>query len=371
MDIKETIKKMQDGNLSRRDFSKALAAVGLATTMVPLASKPSLAADEAIYYTWSGYDIPEIYPGYIEKHGASPETPIFGDAEESFTKVRAGYQVDVMHPCSNNIPRWRTAGILQAIDTSRLSNWNDVVPALQGLPGTQFNGEQWFIPWDWGQTSVTYRTDLYDLEGEEESWGMLWNEKYAGRMSIIDASEDSWWCAAIYAGVDTDNLQDADFEKVLALMKQQQELLRFRQSDMTTVEQALASGEIVAAMTWNSSPLELQNQGIPVKFADVKEGALTWVCGLVMTHDAPHVDKAHDLIDAMLSTEAGRFIIEDYGYGHSNTKSFDLVSDEALAARGLAKDVESILSKGTFLQAQSEEIEQKINRDWADLISSM
>jgi len=372
MDINDTIKKIKNRDMTRRDFAKAFAAVGLTTTMMPMMPRTGHAAgDEAIYYTWSGYDIPEIWPAYLEKHGQPPETPIFGDAEESFTKVRAGFQVDVMHPCSNNVPRWKSAGILQPIDTSRLSNWNDVIPALQSVEGTQFNGEQWFVPFEWGQTSVTYRTDLIDLEGEEESWGILWDEKYAGRLSIIDAAEDSWWCAAIYAGIDTKNITEEDFKTVLNLLKQQQELLRFRQSDMTTVEQALASGEIVAAMTWNGSPLALLNQGIPVKFANVKEGALTWVCGLVLTADAPHYDKAHDLIDAMLGTDCGEFLIMDYGYGLSNAKSVDAVSVEDLAARGLAKDPMSILSNGTFLLAQTEEIEQKINRDWGDLISSM
>ena len=371
MDIKDTIKRMRNRDLSRRDFNKALAAVGLTTVVMPITAKRSHAADEAIYYTWSGYDIPEVWPGYVEKHGVAPDTPIFGDAEESFVKVRAGFEVDVMHPCSNNVPRWKSAGILQPIDTSRLSNWADVVPTLQSVKGTVFDGQNWFVPFEWGQTSVTYRTDLFDLEGQEESWGMLWDERYAGRLSIIDAAEDSWWCAAIYAGIDTDNLTDEGMKKVLDLLKKQQELLLFRQSDMTTVEQALASGELVAAMTWNSSPLTLTSQEIPVKFANVKEGALTWVCGVVLTKDAPHYDKAHDLIDAMIGQDAGKYCIEEFGYGHANGKAFDLVSEEDLAARGLTKDPTNVLSAGTFLEAQSEEIEQKINRDWGELISSL
>ena len=371
MDIKDTIKRLQNRDLSRRDFNKALAAVGLTTVVLPMTAKTGHAAEEAIYYTWSGYDIPEIWPAYLEKHGNPPDTPIFGDAEESFVKVRAGFVVDVMHPCSNNVPRWRSAGILQPIDTSRLSNWPDVVPALKEVKDSHFEGQHWFIPFEWGQTSVTYRTDLYDLQGQEESWGMLWDERYAGRLSIIDAAEDSWWCAAIYAGIDTDNLTDEGMKKVLDLLKQQQDLLLFRQSDMTTVEQALASGELVAAMTWNSSALQLTNQEIPVKFANVKEGALTWVCGMVLTSDAPHYDKAHDLLDAMIAPEVGKFVIEEYNYGHSNARAFDMVDDAVLQARGLTRDPMLILGAGTFLRAQTEEIEQRINRDWAELVSSI
>ncbi len=244
-----------------------------------------------------------------------------------------------------------------------------MIPRLTSISDARHNGEQWFVPFEWGQTSITYRTDLVELEDGEESWGLLWDERYAGRLSIIDAAEDAWWCAAIYAGVDTDNLDDEALATVLDLLRQQRDLLRFRQSDMTTVEQALATGELVAAMTWNSTPLELTRQGLPVRFADVKEGALTWVCGTVLTSNAPNYDKAHDLINAMIAPEVGRYVIEEFGYGHSSSAAFDLVSDADLAARGLPKDPGELLDKGVFLKAQSEEIETKINRDWGEMIA--
>ena len=107
-------------------------------------------------------------------------------------------------------------------------------------------------------------------------------------------------------------------------------MIRTYTDDETTLEQALASGELVAAMTWDASAVVLKGQGVPVTFANVKEGALTWVCGPIIHKDAPHIDKAHDLIDAMLSTETGKWLISENGYGHSNAKSFDLFTDEEL-----------------------------------------
>jgi spermidine/putrescine-binding protein len=101
----------------------------------------------------------------------------------------------------------------------------------------------------------------------------------------------------------------------------------------------------------------------------VKEGGLTWVCGLALTKNAPHYDKAHDLIDALLSPESGEFCIGENAYGHSNAKSFDRFSEEALTAMALSKDATAVLAAGVFLVAQPEEIEQKINRDWGELIS--
>ena len=367
MDINRFKDKLAAGTLSRRELNKALAAVGLAAVTMPMVPGGARAEEQAIYFTWSGYDIPEVLSAYIEKHGEKPDTPLFADNEETFIKMQAGFQVDVAHPCSFHVDRWRDAGIIQVIDTSRLSNWGDVFPDLKTLQNTQLDGEQWFVPFDWGQTSITYRTDIVDLEGKEESWSLLWDERYTGKLAMMDAAEDAWWCAAIYAGVDIDNLTDADIATVRVLLEKQRPLLRFYNNDMTTVEQALASGELVAAMTWNSSPLELINQGLPVRFMTPKEGALTWVCGMVLAAGAPHYDKAHDVIDALIAPESGIFLIEDYGYGHSNMKAFDAVAEDVLLARGLSKDPLEIIEAGIFIPGISPELNTKIERDWSEM----
>jgi len=368
MNITEFKEKLSAGALNRREFNRVLASVGLTAVAMPLGSKIARAEEQAIYFTWSGYEVPEVLQAYIEKHGEGPETPLFADNEETFTKMRAGFQVDVAHPCSFHISRWRDAGIIQAIDTSRLSNWGDVFPELQSLKNTQFDGEQWFVPFDWGQTSITYRTDLVDWQGED-SWALLWDKRYEGRLAMLDAAEDAWWCAAIFAGVDVENLSDADIAKVRALLSEQRPLLRLYSSDMTTVEQALASGELVAAMTWNSSPQELIRQGVPVRFMNPKEGALTWVCGMVLAADAPHYDKAHDVIDALIDPRSGIFLIEEYGYGHSNMKAFEAVEEDVLVARGLSKNPLELIQGGVFIPNAGVDITTKIETDWNEIRS--
>ena len=106
---------------------------------------------------------------------------------------------------------------------------------------------------------------------------------------------------------------DAAFDKIAAVMREQRPLIRTYTDDTTTLEQALSAGEMVAAMTWNSSAALLKSEGVPVKFAKPKEGALTWVCGLMVHKDAPNIDRAYDVIDSLLSVESGKFMINDYG----------------------------------------------------------
>jgi spermidine/putrescine transport system substrate-binding protein len=328
------------------------------------------AKDQATIFTWGGYDDPAAFGPYIAKHGEPPNMATFGGSEEALTKMRAGYVVDVSHPCNQGIPRWVATGLFQTVDTSKLSNWPDIMPELYNLEGNISDGRPYMVPWDWGQTSVTYRTDLFDLQGQEESWGMLWDERYKGRLGSLASAGDAWWCGAIYAGVDfAEFATDESFEKVAKLMRQQRPLIRVYTDDETTLEQALASGEIVAAMTWNASAVTLKSQGVPVKFAEPKEGALTWVCGLIIHKDAPNLDKAHDLIDSMLSVETGKWLISEQGYGHSNIKSFDEFSAEELAELGLSSNPGDILSAGKFQIPQTQEFETRMNKEFEEIMA--
>ena len=339
--------RLASGPVSRRSLLRSLAAVGVGVTIMPAIPRRATAAGkQANLFTWSGYEIPELHGAYKEKHGSYPDFSIFADEDEAFQKMRAGFTPDVMHPCTYNVGRWRDADLLQPIDTSRLSNWGDVISSLKTLEGTQEDGKQWFIPFDWGNTSILYRTDLVDLE--EESWGLMWDERYKGRLATFGSIDETVPYAAIYAGIDPYNMSPAEMETVRKLLQKQRPLIRFYASDNTSIEQALASGEIVAGSTWNGSVATLKAQGLPVAFLNPKEGIMTWVCGLVIHKDAPNLDKAHDLIDSMLSVEAGIEMLNVIGYGHANARAFEKVSDETLEAVGLGRDAEAFLKKGIF-----------------------
>ncbi len=347
MEKMEFLDRLAEGTLSRRRFAQALASAGLAMVAMPVAPRLLRAEDQATFFTWSGYDDPGFFPAYVEKHGGNPNMPIFSDEEEEgFQKLRAGFTVDVAHPCSGRIERWRSAGVIQPIDTARLSNWPNVFDALKNLPGTNADGKQWFVPVDWGNTSVLYRTDM--VEVTEDSWTILWDERYAGRLSIGEDITDTAVIAGLVAGAkDPHDMTDDEIARVRELLLKQKPLLRFYWSDTTALEQAVATGEVVATSSWNSSASQLREQGIPVAYMKPKEGILTWCCGLVLAHDAPQPDLAYDLIDALIDPRAGEWLV-NYGYGHSNRKTFEIVSEELLARRGFPKDPAEHLKNGVF-----------------------
>ena len=364
MDVLDNLHAVRRGKLSRRAFNRSLLAAGIGLMTTPVMPRRAMAAegDQATFFTWGGYDVEEIYGSYLEKHGTAPNFSIFAGTEEALIKMRGGFVVDAAHPCNGDLRRWVATDMFQPIDPTRLSNWSDVMPELVAMEANEApNGNPWMVPFDWGGTSVTYRTDLYEFDGEE-SWDMLWNSAYAGRLGSLASGGDAWWCGAIKAGVDfKDIATEESFQRVAAVMREQRPLIRVYTDETTTLEQALASGEMAASMTWNSSAVLLQSQGVPVKFAQPKEGQLTWVCGIMIHKEAPNLDRTYDMIDALLSVDTGKFLIEFYGYGHSNVRAYDEFDDETLVSLGLSKTPADILDAGHFMIPQDQDWESRMN----------
>jgi len=332
------VELLATGKMSRRDFNKVLAAAGVTTVTFPMMSGMATAAaeDHPNVFTWEGWDAPEHHGQYFEKYGEYPNFSIFGDEEEAFAKMQAGAKYDVTHPCSYKVEIWRDAGILQPIDVSRLSHWPDLIPSLKNIPGmTTDDGSIWFVAADWGNTSVMYRPDLVDPQyQEDETWGILWDERYAGRLSMSDSLIDGVMVAAIYGGAANPfDMTDAEVETTRELLRQQLPLLRYYWTSPTDIENSMAAGELVATSAWNDAFVELKNAGHDVKYMNPKEGAMTWVCGFCLMADADpdKLDKSYDAIDAFLSPESGVFEILEEGYGHANLKAFDMVPEEQLA----------------------------------------
>ena len=359
----DIVEQLATGQMSRRHFNQSLMALGATMVMMPVGSRSAFAAsdDHPTVFTWEGWDVPELHQSYLAKHGESPNMAIFGDEEEAFAKMRAGFKVDLTQPCTYKVPIWKDAGILSPIDTSRLSTWDDIIPSLKTIPGTYDGDNQYFFPTDWGLTSVLYRADLAPEYVDNESWGMLWDPKYKGRLSMADSLIDGVMVAAIYTGAkDPFNMTDDEMAKTRAALKEQLPLMRYYWSSPADIEQALASGELVATSAWNSSYAALKKEGLDVRYTSPKEGAMTWVCGfcLMSDHDPAKLDRIYDYLDAYASVESGVFALTEYGYGHGNINAFAKVEQDSpglLKELGYSVDVNETLNAGIFQAPMSNE----------------
>jgi spermidine/putrescine transport system substrate-binding protein len=111
------------------------------------------------------------------------------------------------------------------------------------------------------------------------------------------------------------------------------------------VQQALASGEVIAANTWSDSYVSMKEQGLPVRYMRPKQGIMAWVGGLSIVKGTPHKELAHEVIDAYLDRKARAFGMSQYGYGSATAGGFAEVDDATLQRLDLPRDPAELLAK--------------------------
>jgi spermidine/putrescine-binding protein len=348
----------------RRDFMKKLGSLGLAFISLPLVSRIANAKSSMKCISWTNYHVPPLHPQYVEKYAESPSATFMTDDEDAFQKLRAGFEVDTAHPNTTSVGRFRDAGLIKPIDVSRLKNWPDVFEEIKNVKGVKFDGKFFIVPVSFGNTSVIYRTDLVDPKWRNnQSWKILWDPKYKGRLACSNVTDDIILPAALIAGVnDPFAMTDQELEEVKRLLREQRDNLRYYWDNFTDMEQAIASGELVASIGWNTSVTTLKKEGVPVSYMVPKEGILTWLDGVVYAKSskAP-VTEVYDFMDAWLSPEAGKYLIESIGYGHTNRRSFEVADKNRLAELDMLDPVKT-LKKGIFFEALEPKLREKYAR---------
>ncbi|MFD9899126.1 ABC transporter substrate-binding protein [Mesorhizobium sp. NPDC059025] len=331
------------------------------TLMTPAAARA--AGSDLIVFDWAGYELPEFHPKYTEKRGDAPTFTFFGDEDEAFEKMRSGFKADLAHPCSQSVVKWRDAGLLQPLDTSRISAWKDLNPGIMKMKNlaTSDDGTAWFMPWDWGNSQLTYNSEKVD-EKDIQSLKSLADPKFQGRVSIPDNVDDAYALASLVIGLkDWTQMTDEQFKQASDFLRQVHKNVRLYWTDTTNIVQALTGGEIDLAWAWNDATAQSVLAGSPIKAKpDTQEGISTWVCGYVRLKDAPgDADQAYDYLNAINEPDVANVLVKDWGYGQANTKGMAAVDAKLLKDKGY-DDVDKFVDKTLFQSPVPTELKQKM-----------
>lgn len=346
-----------------RKFSRllvsAIAGAVLAGAAVPVAS----ADDSLTVFDWAGYEAPEFHPAYVEKYGDSPTFAFFADEDEAFAKLMSGFKADISHPCSQSVVKWRDAGLLQPIDPTRIKGWDDIMPGFKNMKNlmTGPDGKTWFMPFDWGNTALTYRTDKVD-PSEVQSLQVFADPKYKGRISIGDNVDDAYALASLAIGLkDWTKMTDAQFKEASDFLRKVHKNVRLYWTDGTELAQAMAGGEVDIAWAWNETATTLSADNVPVKMKkDTKEGLSTWVCGYVRLKDAPGSEqKAYDFLSAVNAPKVSNYLVTQWGYGHGNAAGMKAIPQDALDKSGYG-DIDKFVDNTLFQSPVPQELKQKM-----------
>jgi spermidine/putrescine transport system substrate-binding protein len=292
-------------------------------------------------FDWSGYGNGDYYPDkeranlwqqYVEETGDTPKFILFENDDAGFTKVAQDTHYDIVHPCAYRFQDYVDLGAMQPWDTSQIPNYASLNPTLEKFG--QINGQQYFIVEDWGFIAPMYRADR--VEPMEDSWSLLFDDRYSGKISWIDTLE-MLSIAGIYQGVPNPwEMTDDELQAATDFLISKKPLVRFLWNQSYELFQAFKRDEVWIGYAWPDAVGYAKGAGLDVEYMNPKEGRITWSCGMGLFADTENYHHAHAYVDSWSSTKAAEFLLAWYYYGHANTKvDLSQVPDDIVKAFSL------------------------------------
>jgi spermidine/putrescine transport system substrate-binding protein len=277
---------------------------------------------------WAGYGNDggqPMFAQYVKTHPNDlPQFTYMTNEADALAKIHAGLKPDLFRPYVGWVKYFATSGLVQPWDTSLISNFKHLNPFM--VKAGQYNGKQYGIPDDWGFDAILYRSDK--VKPKSNSWGLLFDERYKGKIAWFDDPVENLTIAGLYHGFkDPWNQTDAELQQSKNFLISKKPLVRLIWSSETNLWQAFGSGDVWIALAWPNDWVQMKKKGLSVVYMHPKEKPIAWVGMFMLLQGTPRPKLAHAYVDAWSSAKSGKWLEDNYGYGHANVLARPSSSD--------------------------------------------
>lgn len=163
-------------------------------------------------FNWGEYlsdgsdDMMDVNAEFEELTGIKVNYVNFETNEDMYAKIKGGgSNYDVIIPSDYMIARMAKEGMLEKLDYSKIPNYKYIDDSYKGLYYDVNN--EYTVPYCVGKVGLIYNSKM--VEGKPDSWSILWDEKYAGKILMINNSRDAFGVAHFLLG-NSVNTEDAE-----------------------------------------------------------------------------------------------------------------------------------------------------------------
>lgn len=264
-------------------------------------------------FNWSKYIGPDTLPAFTRETGVSVRYEEFADEEEMFAKLRGGARgYDLVVVSDYLVNRMKTLNLIMPLPQGALPNFKNIDARFKSPP---YDPDNIFtVPYLWGTTGIGYNKKK--IAKPPSSWKDLWDERYAGRVTMLDNARDTISTALLILGKDEAAATEEDLAAAKELLLKQRPIVK--QYTSAAYVDGLVAGEISLAMAWSGDCLQAARENPDIDYVVPKEGSYLWVDNLCLMRGAPHKEDALRLIDHLLKPEVAAGIANTVRYATPN-----------------------------------------------------
>ncbi len=321
-------------------------------------------------YNWGQYisdgtdDYINVNKAFTEATGIKVNYITFDSNETMYSKIKTGgVSIDVIVPSDYMAARLIAEGLVQKIDFNNVPNYQYVDEQFKNMDYDPNN--EYTVPYTWGTVGIIYNTKY--VTKEVDSWDILWDEEYAGKILMFDNPRDAFSIAQLKLGYDMNTRNEAELTEASKELVAQNPLVQTYVMDQ--IYELMVREEAWIAPYYAGDYLMMAEENENLAFCHPKEGFNVFVDALCIPTCAQNKAGAEAYINFLCNPEISGENLDYLGYSTPLSAAKEFMDPE-MAANEIAYPSAEILERATAFSYLPVETSQFMDRLWLDVKTS-
>ncbi len=274
---------------------------------------------------WGEYIDEELIALFEQETGVKVNYIEMTSNEEMLIKLRSSDSpYDLCFPSDYIIEQMIREDMLQPLDYSKIPNAKNIDPKMIEITNVFDPGNKYSLPYMWGTVGILYNTDM--VTEPVDSWGILWDEKYAGQVYMYDSLRDSIGITLKYLGYDLNTRTEDEVNAARDKLIEQAPLRKgFGTDNMRT---SMINGKAALALIYSGDAFAAIDENEDLAYVVPKEGSNVWYDNVVIPKTAKNVEAAFAFINFLNDGNVAAKNTEYICYSTPNKAAMDRLSEE-------------------------------------------
>ncbi|MBQ7160290.1 MAG: spermidine/putrescine ABC transporter substrate-binding protein, partial [Clostridia bacterium] len=264
---------------------------------------------------------------------------------------------DVIIPSDYMIARLIDEDMLEKLDLDNIPNYANVDEAYKNTDYDPQN--EYSVPYTWGTVGVIYNTKY--VTETPDSWDILWDSKYSGKILMFDNPRDAFAIAEYKLGYSINSSDEKEFEACAEILKKQKPLVQNYVMDQ--IYEAMINEEAYVAPYYAGDFLQMQVDNENLAFAFPKEGFNIFIDAACVPKGAQNKEAAEMYINFLCEPEISGQNLDYLGYSTPISAAKEYMDEETVAS-DIAYPDEETLSRATSFTFLDTATTQNMDKLW-------
>ena len=279
-------------------------------------------------YNWGEYIDDEdvrVNDAFTHLTGIKVNYKNFTDNESMYAMLKAGAaDYDVIFPSDYMVGKMLAEGMLSKINFENVPNFQYIDDSLKNPIYDPTN--EYSVPYTWGTVGIFYNKKYVDEADLADGWGLLWNEKYKGKIFMFDNPRDAFGIALKKLGYSMNTTNPDEWNAAYEELVRQKPLLQQYVMDQVYDKMINEEGWIAPYYSGDGIIMMDEDEGNPdIDYFVPEEGTNRFVDAMCITANTKNKAAAEAYINFLCRTEVAIANAESIGYSTPHVEARKLL----------------------------------------------